>query len=97
MNITEAVENSKSQHGGYREGSGRKRTRPRLSDYVTEAQILDLVQKTVEEASKTHNFDQRKWLLDQYYGKAAQSVFTEDDEGNKLPIIQVVSYVPPEN
>ena len=50
-----------------------KKDRPKISDYMTERQIFDLVEKTIEESTKYQGWDQRKWLLEQYYGKAPQS------------------------
>lgn len=69
---------------GRPKGSVRK---PRLADYCTPEQIQELVTRTLAEAADPDKFEQRKWLLDQYFGKAAQSVFTEDEEGNTLPIL----------
>ncbi len=71
-------------------------SKPRLSDYITEAQVKKLVSKAIELASEG-NDTMLKFCLEQHFGKAMQPVegevrgnltlsfdnaFTSSSEGN---------------
>jgi hypothetical protein len=74
---------------GRPKGSVRK---PRVTDHMTPEQARDLLMMTIAEASEDTPlaWDKRKWIQDQYYGKAAQAVFTEDENGERVPMMIVV-------
>lgn len=77
--------------GGKRTGAGRPTgsvTRPQLRNYFTEKD-----RKEVVEMLKTHMVDDMvllKFVAEQLFGKAPQSVHTEDEDGKVLPITGVV-------
>jgi hypothetical protein len=71
---------------GRPKGSVRK---PRITDYMTPEQIRDLVLITIAESSEDTPlaWDKRKWTLEQAMGKAAQSMYTEDENGNIVSLV----------
>lgn len=73
--------------GGKRTGAGRKKgssTRPKITDYFTQKEIDELVD-VAKEMSK-RDAGMLKFLLEQIYGKANQSVEVSGNEGGPVEI-----------
>jgi hypothetical protein len=78
--------------GGTRQGSGRPKgstSRPQIADYVTEQEVKELV-KTCKLEAKKGRPELLKFLLEQIFGKAAQSVDVTS-QGQQL---QSIVYLP---
>lgn len=68
-------ENQVNQHGGKRKGAGRKlgsSDKPKITDYMTEKEITDLVSLAKEQAKEKPEL--LKFLIEQYFGKARQQI-----------------------
>lgn len=72
--------------GGAMPGAGRPKgsgTKPKLSDYFTEAEKLALV-KTAKRLAESGDKDMVKYLMDQIHGKAVQRNEIAGDKDNPL-------------
>lgn len=72
--------NDKGQHGGYREGSGRKKgvaQKPKIMDSMSPDEIQALIAVTIQKAMDG-DANLMKFLLEQYWGKATQQIDTPD-------------------
>lgn len=83
--------------GGKREGAGRKKGYPAIQAELQRKMICEKLEKEFPpiidkaiELAKLGDYKAREWLADRAYGKAAQIVQTEDDEGNRAAITSIV-------
>jgi hypothetical protein len=78
--------------GGRQPGAGRPKgatTKPRLSDYITEEQVNNLVLKAYEMAA-TGDSTMLKFILEQHFGKAVQPIGNDGDQPFKVQGIDIV-------
>jgi hypothetical protein len=89
-----------AQHGGKREGAGRKkgeatliaeRTRNRIAQEV-EKNLPAILGKAIEQAIEGQK-DAREFLFDRGFGKATQFLMTRDEDGEEVPVPILELYV----
>lgn len=74
-----------AQHGGKREGAGRKKgsyTRPQIRDYFTQEDIETLVADIKVAAQE--DIRMKQWLGDHIFGRAVQSMEHTGKDGESL-------------
>lgn len=87
--------------GGKREGSGRKKGYAALQAEKSrelickalEKEIKPIINKAIEQA-KSGDIAARNFLFERGYGKVAQIVVTEDEDGDTMPITGIVVNIP---
>ena len=83
--------------GGKREGAGRKKGYAAIQAEKAREAICKELEKTWKpivlkaiEQAKAGDSIARAWLYERGYGKVAQAIVTENDEGERLPITGMV-------
>jgi len=69
--------------GGRPKGST---TRPKIADYFTKEQIDNLVAKSYEAATDNNDYGMQRFLLEQIYGKARQSIEHTGEDGEAIKV-----------
>jgi len=80
--------NQQNQHGGKRDGAGRKlgsTKRPQISDYVTEKEVKGLL-KEAKKLAKKGDGNMIRFLIDHCFGRAKQAIEHTGEDGSAIEI-----------